>query len=83
MDLWKYGQTLTIQKFLTIKQLKFSNKRFIVWIYHLVLHRILNPNNKFEMWINIIIFICDGLFNWPIHIFQLQNFIITNKWIFS
>jgi hypothetical protein len=53
MDLWKYGQILTIQKFLTIKRLRFSNKRFFIWVYHLVLHYILNPNNKFGMWINI------------------------------
>jgi hypothetical protein len=30
MDLWKYGQILTIQKFLTIKWLQFSNKRFFI-----------------------------------------------------
>jgi len=53
MDLWKYGQILTIQKSLTIKQLRFSNKRFFIWIYHLVLHHILNPNNKFGMQINV------------------------------
>jgi hypothetical protein len=52
MNLWKYGQILTIQKSLAIKQLRFSNKRFFIWVYHLVLHYILNPNNKFEMWIN-------------------------------
>jgi hypothetical protein len=51
IDLWKYGQILTIQKSLIIKQLRFSNKRFIIWIY-LVLH-ILSPNNKFGMWVNI------------------------------
>jgi len=28
MDLWKYGQILTIQKSLIIKRLKFSKKRF-------------------------------------------------------
>jgi len=54
MDIWKYGQILTIQKSLTIKQLKFSNKRFFTWIYHFLLHHILSPNNKFGMWINII-----------------------------
>jgi hypothetical protein len=53
MDLWKYGQILIIQKSLTIKWLRFSKKIFIIWIYHLVLHYILNPNNKFEMWFNI------------------------------
>jgi hypothetical protein len=49
MDLWKYGQILTIQKFLTIKRLRFSNKFFFIWIYYLVLHHILSPNNKFGM----------------------------------
>jgi hypothetical protein len=48
MDLWKYGQILTIQKSLTIKQLRFSKKRFFIWIYHLVLHYILNPNKIFH-----------------------------------
>jgi hypothetical protein len=41
MDLWKYGQILTIQKTsLTIKWLRFSKKRFLIWVYHLVLHYI-------------------------------------------
>jgi len=57
MDLWKYGQILTIQKSLTIKQLRFLKKRFLIWVYHLILHYILSPNNKFGMWINIIFFI--------------------------
>jgi hypothetical protein len=57
MDLWKYGQILTIQMSLAIKWLRFSKKRFFIWIYHLVLHYILSPNNKFGMWINIIFFI--------------------------
>jgi hypothetical protein len=57
MDLWKYGQILTIQKSLTIKQLRFSKKSFLIWVYHFVLHHILNPNNKFGMWINIYFFI--------------------------
>jgi hypothetical protein len=52
MDLWKYGQVLTVQKSLIIKWLWFSNN-FLIWIYHLILHHILNPNNKFGMWINI------------------------------
>ncbi len=55
--LWKYGQILTIQKFLIIKQLRFSKKRFLIWVYNLVLHYILNPNIKFGMWINIKVFI--------------------------
>jgi hypothetical protein len=53
MDLWKYGQILTIQKTLTIKQLKFSNKILFIWVYHLILHYILSPNNKFGIWIDI------------------------------
>ncbi len=53
MNLWKYGQILIIQKTLIIKQLRFSKKMFLIWIYHFVLHYILNPNNKFEMWIDI------------------------------
>jgi hypothetical protein len=53
MDLWKYGQILTIQKSLTIKWLRLSKKRFFIWVYHLILHYILNINNKFGMWINI------------------------------
>ncbi len=32
MDLWKYDQILTIQKSLTIKQVRFSKKRFFIWI---------------------------------------------------
>jgi hypothetical protein len=53
MDLWKYGQILTIQKSLVIKWLRFSRKIFFIWIYHFVLHYIMSPNNKFGMWINI------------------------------
>jgi hypothetical protein len=82
MDFWKYGQILTIQKFLIIKRLRFSNKRFSIWVYHLVLHHILSPNKKFGMWINIIFSFCDVLIIWLIHIFRLQKFIITNKWVF-
>jgi hypothetical protein len=47
MDLWKYGQIWTIQKSLTIKWLRFSNKRFMIWVYHFAFHHILNLNNKF------------------------------------
>jgi len=47
MDLWKYGQILTIQKSLFIEQLKFSKKKFLIWVYHVVLHYILSPNKKF------------------------------------
>jgi len=83
MNFWKYGQILIIWKSLTIKQLRFSNKRFFIWIYHLVLHHILNLNIKFGMWINFIIFpFCDGLVKRAIHIFQLQKSITTNKWVF-
>jgi hypothetical protein len=53
MDLWKYGQISTIQKSLTIKQLRFSKKRFFIRICHLILHYILSHNKKFGMWINI------------------------------
>jgi len=83
MDLWKYGQILTIQKSLTIKQLRFYKKRFFIWVYHLVLHYILSLNNKFGMWINIIFSFCDVLIKQPIHIFQHQKSIITNKRFFN
>jgi hypothetical protein len=33
MDLQKYGQILTIQKSIVIKQLRFLKKRFFIWIY--------------------------------------------------
>jgi hypothetical protein len=48
MGLWKYDQILTIQKFLTIKWLRFSNKRFLIWIYHLVIYRIPITNLECE-----------------------------------
>jgi hypothetical protein len=81
MDLWKYGQILTIQKTLTIKQLKFSKKWFFIWVYHHVLHYILSPNNKFGMWINMIFSIlwCSNQMTSPF--FQLQKSITINKWI--
>jgi hypothetical protein len=50
-DLWKCDQIWTIQKPLTIKRLRFSNKRFFIWVHHLILHYILSPNNKFGIWI--------------------------------
>jgi hypothetical protein len=53
MDLWKHGQILTIQKSLTIKWLRFSKKRFFIWVYHLILHYILSHNNKFGVWFDI------------------------------
>jgi len=81
MDLWKYGQILTIQKSLTIKRLRFSKKRFLIWVYHLVLHYILSPNNKFGMRINIYISYCDVPVKWPIHIYiyKFQKSITINK----
>ncbi len=49
MDLWKYGQILTIQKtFLIIKRLRFSKKKIFIWICHLVLQYILSPKKKLE-----------------------------------
>jgi hypothetical protein len=51
--LMKYGQIWIIQKSLAIKQLRFSKTLFFIWVCHLVLDYILNPNNKFGMWINI------------------------------
>ncbi len=80
MDLWKYSQILTIQKFLIIKKLMISKKRFFIWVYNIVLHYILSPNNKFGMWININF--CDVPLKWLIHIFQFQKFITTNKQFF-
>ncbi len=32
-DLWKYGSILIIQKSLIIKWLRFSKKRFFIWIF--------------------------------------------------
>jgi hypothetical protein len=37
--------------------LRFSKKRFIIWLYHLVLHYILSSNKKFGIWINNLFFI--------------------------
>jgi len=89
MDLWKYGQILTMQKSLTIKQLRFSNKRFFIWIFHLILHHILNFNNKFGMWINIrnFIFLMVQLdnqsifFNFKVHYYKQMNFLSINNHI--
>jgi hypothetical protein len=67
MDLWKHGQILTIQKSLVIKRLRFSKKKFFLWIYHLVLHYILSLNKKFGMWINIMFSILWCLVRQPIH----------------
>jgi hypothetical protein len=38
MDLWKYGQILTIQKSSIIKWLKFSNKTFLefIMLYYII-----------------------------------------------
>jgi hypothetical protein len=41
----------------SIKWLRFSKKRFIIWLYHLVLHYILSSNKKFGIWINNLFFI--------------------------
>jgi hypothetical protein len=35
MDLWEYGQILTIQKSLTTRRSRFSKQRFLIWVYHL------------------------------------------------
>jgi len=80
MNLWKLGQILTIQNSLVIKWLKISKTIFFIWVYHLVLHYISSPNNKFGMWININFIFCDALVRWPIHIFWFQKSITTNKW---
>jgi hypothetical protein len=50
MDLWKYGQILTIQKSLIINWLIFYKKRFFIWVYYIIYW---SPNDKFGMWINI------------------------------
>ncbi len=52
-DLWKYGSIWSIQKFLTIKWLRFSKTRFFIWVYNLIINHILSPNNKLKMWISI------------------------------
>ncbi len=45
MDLWKYDQILTV------KWLKFSKKRFFIWVYHLVLHNIVTKKRgRREIW---------------------------------
>jgi hypothetical protein len=80
--LMKIWSNFNHSKVLIIKWLRFWKKRFLIWIYHFVLHHILNPSNKFEMWINIIFPFCDGLIRWPIYIYQFQKSITTNKWIF-
>jgi hypothetical protein len=82
MDLWKYGQILTIQKSLIIKWLRFLKKRFLIWIYHFILRHILSPNNKFGIESTLFFSFCDVLFKWPIHIFRFQKSITTNNWIF-
>jgi hypothetical protein len=86
MDLWKYGQILTTQMSLIIKWLRFSKKRFFIWVNHLILHYILSPNNKFGMWINIFFSFCDVLVKWPIHIltskvhyYQQTSFLSINN----
>ncbi len=81
-DLWKYGLILIIQKSLIIKWLNFSKKIFFIWIYHIIIHHILDPNNKFGMRINIIFYIlwCSNETTSPY--FQLQKFITSCKWFY-
>ncbi len=84
MDLWKYGQILTIQKSLIIKRLRFSKNIFLIWFYHLVLHYILSLNDKFGMWISINFSInFDVPIRQLVHIFRLQKSITINKWFLS
>jgi hypothetical protein len=81
MDLWKYGQILTIQKSLTIKQLRCSKKIFFIWVYHLILHYILNPNKKFKMWVNIIFSIlwCFSQMTNPFLFFFKNSLLLTKN----
>jgi len=82
MDLWKYGQILTIQKSLIVKPLKFSKNKFLIWVYHLVLHYMLILIKNLEFKSKWKIPFCDVLIKRLIHIFWLQKSITTNKWIF-
>jgi len=80
MDLWKYGEILNIQKSSIIMGLKLSNKIFLIWIYHIVLHHILNPNNKFGMWINKKNSFCDGQIRQPSIFFDFKSpLLLTNE----
>jgi hypothetical protein len=81
MDLWKYGQILTIQKSLSVKPLKFSKNKFLIWVYHLVLHYMLIWIKKLEFKSKWKFPFCDVLIKRLIHIFWLQKSITTNKWI--
>jgi hypothetical protein len=90
-DLWKYGQILTIQNSLIIKQLSFPKKIIHIWIYQLVSHYISNPNNKLGMWINMKISIL-WRYNHStnlyfsiskVHYCQQMNFLLINNRTFS
>jgi len=51
MDLWKYGQILTIQKSLTIKQLRFSridSSYELIILYYIIYHWIPMTNLECE-----------------------------------
>jgi hypothetical protein len=83
MNLWKYDQILTIQKSITIKRLRFSNKIFFIWICHLYYIIYWVPITNFECESKFFFFnFCNGLVRWPVHNFQLQKFNTTNKWVF-
>jgi hypothetical protein len=66
-DLWKYDLILTIQKSLTIKWSKFSKKKFLIWVYHFIIHHILCSYNNFGLWINFIFsnFLCSNQITSP------------------
>ncbi len=70
MDLWKYGQNLTIQKSLIIKSLRFIILYYIIYLV---------PITKLKC--ESIPF-CDVPFRWLIHIFWLQKSITINKLVF-
>jgi hypothetical protein len=82
MDLWKYGQILTIQNSLIIKRLKFSKTissyEFIILYYIIYLVSITNMECE-SIWKFPF---CDVTIKWPIHIFWLQKSNTNNKWIF-
>jgi hypothetical protein len=53
--LMKIWSNFNHSKVLSIKWLRFSKNRFLIWVYHMVLHNIpLSPSNKFGMSINIV-----------------------------
>jgi len=79
MDLWKYGEILTIQKSLTIFQRKDSSYEFIILYY--IIYWIQIKNLECESM--LIFLMCDGIIKWLVHIFRLQKSITTNKWIIT